>query len=191
MVRHPSGLLAALRDLGRWFDDEQIPAAIIGGIGASLRGRPRLTRDIDAVVFVPDDAAMLESARRFGFVERIDDVLAFARRSRMLLLRHAASGTDIDVSFGAIPFEQEVIQRAERLTIGGATVPIATAEDLVIMKSLARRPRDIADVESILEANPGIDLARIRSWVTQIADLLEMPEIRDDLETMIRKRRTL
>ena len=189
MVSHPAGLLDALRDLGLWFDGEQIPAAIIGGISASLRGRPRLTRDIDAVVLAPDDAGLLASAQRFGFVARIDDALAFARRSRVLLLRHAASGTDVDISFSSIPFEQEVIQRAERLTVGQATLPIATAEDLVILKALARRPRDIADIESILDANPGIGLERIRHWITQIADLLEMPEIRDDLEIMIGKRR--
>jgi hypothetical protein len=34
----------------------------------------------------------------------------FAARTRVLLLRHVASGIDIDVSLGALPFERETIE---------------------------------------------------------------------------------
>jgi hypothetical protein len=28
----------------RWFDEHELQAAVIGGVGASLRGNPRLTK---------------------------------------------------------------------------------------------------------------------------------------------------
>jgi hypothetical protein len=48
-------------------------------------------------------------------------------------------------------------------------------EDLIVMRAIAHRPRDVADIESILEASPGIDEARIRSLVRDFAAALEAP----------------
>lgn len=39
-------LLAALRDLVLWFENADIRGAVIGGVAASLLGRPRVTRDV-------------------------------------------------------------------------------------------------------------------------------------------------
>ena len=35
-------LTVALAALMRWFDEHELQAAVIGGMGASLRGKPRL-----------------------------------------------------------------------------------------------------------------------------------------------------
>ena len=43
-------LLVVLRDLVAWLDAEKVPGVVIGGLAASLLGRPRLTRDVDALV---------------------------------------------------------------------------------------------------------------------------------------------
>jgi hypothetical protein len=48
-------LLAALRDLVNWWERERVGGLIIGGVAASLLGRPRMTRDIDAVVLIADE----------------------------------------------------------------------------------------------------------------------------------------
>ena len=39
-----------LAALMQWFNESAIRGAIIGGVAASLRGKARLTNDIDAVV---------------------------------------------------------------------------------------------------------------------------------------------
>lgn len=41
--RVPAPLLAALADLVKWLDDAKMPSMIIGGVAASVLGRPRLT----------------------------------------------------------------------------------------------------------------------------------------------------
>jgi predicted nucleic acid-binding protein len=99
----PASLHAALADLAKWLGAARIPAMIIGGVAASALGRPRLTQDIDALVIVPDSdwPNVVDSAARYGIVARIEGALEFARRSRVLLLRHTNSGIDIDVTFEA------------------------------------------------------------------------------------------
>lgn len=55
------------------------------------------------------------------------------------------------------------------------------------MKAVAHRLRDIADIEAILNVERNLDLARIRYWVSQFAGALEMPELVDDLERVLRR----
>ncbi len=45
-------LLAVLRDLVGWWKAGKVPGVVIGGLAASLLGRPRLTRGVDALVLV-------------------------------------------------------------------------------------------------------------------------------------------
>jgi hypothetical protein len=69
------------------------------------------------------------------------------REARVLLLRHAASRIDIDIAFAALPFERQALSRARWVHVSGLEVPLPTPEDLIIMKAIAHRPRDLADVE--------------------------------------------
>jgi len=46
--RVPASLESALADLMGWLDAAHIPSMIIGGVAASVLGRPRLTQDVDA-----------------------------------------------------------------------------------------------------------------------------------------------
>ena len=47
-----SPLLQALLDLIKWLQERNVRGIIIGGVAASLLGRPRVTRDIDALVLL-------------------------------------------------------------------------------------------------------------------------------------------
>lgn len=66
---------------------------MIGGVAASLLSRPRVTRDIDALVVLDESewAVFLTKGKMFGFVPRLFDALTFARQARVLLVRHEAS----------------------------------------------------------------------------------------------------
>jgi hypothetical protein len=174
----------------RWFDAAGVRAAIIGGVAASLLGKPRLTKDIDAVVMDAEAEALIESGARYGFQPRIADAVDFARNTRMLLLRFTEGEIDIDLSLGALPFEYEVLDRSSMIEVSrGVSIRIASPEDIVIMKVIAGRGRDIMDIENIIEANPDLDVERIRRWVREFSAVLEMPEIHDALEKLLRQRR--
>jgi hypothetical protein len=182
-------LLSALRDLLAWLRSERVDAVVIGGVAASLLGTPRTTADVDALLFVEDEigTGFVESGRRWGIRPRIDDAVEFARRTRVLLLRHDASGVDIDISFGALPFEEAAVREARVVEVAGLRIPVPRVEDLLVMKAVAHRGRDLADIEGLLDANPDLDLDAVRAVVREFSEALEMPEILDDLEAAIRR----
>lgn len=181
-------LAGALAAIAATFREAGVPGMVIGGVAASLLGRPRATRDVDAVAWAPgiDGAALLAAAAASGLQPRIDDPLAFAKTSGVLLLRHAATGIDVDVALASLPFERDAIARARPTTVGGVTVPLVTPEDLVILKAVAGRPRDLVDIEAVLAATPKLDRRRVRRWVRAFADALEMPEVASAVERLLR-----
>ena len=182
---------ATLRALVHWLQAKQVPALVIGGVAASLLGRPRLTQDVDVVVLLSENRweEFLNAGARFGFVPRIRNALDFARRARVLLVNHKTSGIDVDISLAALPFEKESITRATWMNVGGLSLPLPTPEDLIIMKAVAHRPRDLADIESVLDAHPKLDLRRVRRWVGEFSTALEMPDILKDLEAILGRHR--
>ncbi len=186
-----SPLLDALRNLGRWLRARQVQGVIIGGVAASILGRPRMTRDIDVLIMLEEEywETFLLDGAKFGYIPRLSDCVEFARKSRVLLVRHKPSGIDVDITFGALGFEKEAIAHAVWVKLKNLRLPLPTPEDLIIMKAVARRPRDIADIESILEAHPKLDLRRVRRWVKEFSKAVGMPEILEDLEKMLARKR--
>ena len=74
-LQHLTSLLAPLIALQRLlarFDNQGI---IIGGIAASLLGRPRLTADVDAMILlsIEELPLLMEAATQEGLVPRIAD----------------------------------------------------------------------------------------------------------------------
>lgn len=153
--------------------------ALIGGLAVVLRGYDRSTRDVDAVVLDADDLLpdVLAALREQGITLRRQDGLEFARQHRVILLR-SEDDTEVDLSMGALPFELELVLRSTLESAGPKiAVPVATAEDLVIMKLIASRPQDREDVRRLLELYPDLDRRRIRRIVSEYAEVLEQSEI--------------
>lgn len=174
--------LEALERLLAHFDHRGV---VIGGIAVGLLSQTRFTEDLDAMVLlsVDDISSFLNLAKKEGILPRIDQAEEFARRNRVLLLRHTHSQTDIDISLGILPFEEEVVQRSVAHIIDEKlTIHLPSPEDLIIMKAVAHRPKDLLDIQSIIQANPNLDTQRIQNWINQFADLLETPELWKDIE---------
>jgi hypothetical protein len=179
-----------LPDLMRWWRAAHVRGSIIGGLAVSLVGRPRVTRDVDAVVLVSESdwGSFLKVGRRHGFEPRMQDVLAFAKKTRVLLMQHRPSGQEVDISIGGTPFEREVVARASRKRIGNSSVPVATPEDLVIYKAVAQRPQDLIDIATIVEFHPDLDVKRVQAWIDQFAEILDAPEIFEKVAPLLANR---
>jgi len=186
-----SPLLGALRDLIKWLQKKHVPGVVVGGVAASILGQPRMTRDIDALILLEEKywEDFLVDGAKFGFFPRLSDCVDFAKKSRVLLVRHKPSKIDVDVTIGRLPFEKEAIARAVWLDIKGIRLPLPAPEDLIIMKAIAHRPRDLADIESILDVQTKLNLRRIRKWVKEFSSAIEIPEILKDLENILARRR--
>jgi len=176
-------LLNALAAVQLVLDAWSEQGAIIGGVAASLLGRPRYTADVDAVVLVSTEELSEFSTvtLQAGLIPRVPNAEAFARRNRVLLLRHAESGVDVDMSLGALPFEEQAVARATIVQVSGLALRLVTPEDLIIMKAVAHRHQDMEDIQAVIERHPHLDRQRIRLWVQQFAEVLEAPELWTDI----------
>ena len=180
-------LVQALGAVSEWIESAAVPGAIIGGVAASVLGRPRLTQDIDVLVTLNRHAwaPFLAAGREFGFVPRMNDALDFAETSRVLLVVHQPSGIPIDVVFGALPLEDEIVRGAKGVEVAGVRLPLPTPESIVVMKAIARRARDIADIEGILEVHDRLDLDWIRTRLNEFAQALGQKELLDEFNSLV------
>ena len=176
--------VAAVQRLIDRFDQRGI---FIGGVAVSLLGQPRLTADADAMLLLSLDKLpqLLDVAQTVGLTPRIPDVIPFAQQSRVVLLKHEASSINVDISLGLLPFEVEAVERSREYQAGALRLRLPTPEDLIILKAVAHRPKDMLDIASIIAVHPNLDSNRIALWVRQFADLLEMPELWDDVEILL------
>ena len=188
--RVPASLESALADLMGWLDAAHIPSMIIGGVAASVLGRPRLTRDVDALAVLPeaDWAEAIRLAPQFNILSRIDNALQFAKRSRVLLMRHTTSGIDVDLIFGELPFERAAVANCENHDVGGIRVRLPRVEDLLVMKAIARRPKDVEDLQGLLAAHPELDVASARRWIREFAIAMSMPDMLREFDALLAQR---
>ncbi len=185
----PPLLSAVACAIARWMRSASVPYVLIGGMAVSLMGRPRVTQDVDVLASVEEEnwAAFAASGGQFGLVPRLADPAAFARDTRVLPMRHETSGIDVDIVLAGMPLEEDIIAGGHPVAVGDDTVRLPRTEDLVIMKAVARRPKDIADIEGLVEAAEQVDWEYVSHWTRQFAELLEAPEIQALIETL-RKR---
>ena len=176
--------IQALQSLLEIFDDRGV---IVGGVAASLLGTPRFTADLDAVFLlnIDDLPLLINEAAKLGIEPRISDPIVFAQQSRVLLLRHSPSGTDIDLSLGILPFEIEMVERSSLVEVGSVVMRLPTPEDLIIMKAFAHRDKDLADIEAISASHPDLDRSRIQYWVEQFGEALDLPELWKDISNLL------
>lgn len=186
-----SPLLAALQAVTDWLRHCQTAGTIVGGVAASVLGRPRLTRDIDALISADESRwpMLLREAARFGLGPRIDDPLSFAAKARVLLLRHEASAIDVDIILGALPIEAAIIERAVATNVGSLTLPLPQPADLILMKAIAGRPRDMEDIEAIVCAHPAVDLSETRNTLVEFAAALGSSELVTQFDSVVGRTR--
>jgi len=176
--------LIAIQELLGQFDNQGV---IIGGIAASLLGKPRFTADIDAVILlsIDDLPKLVDAASQQGITARFDGAEEFARKNRVLLLRHQASGININISLGILPFEVELIERSQELKVGDFALRLPTPEDLIILKAVAHRPQDLVDIQAVAVSNPDLDKQRVRYWVDQFSAALDLPGLWEQISQLL------
>lgn len=146
--------------------------ALIGAVAVAARGHSRSTLDID---FLTTDKAVLRDD--FWTALRSGGAVVDVRRGdfddplRGVVRITLPDGTMIDVVVAKYRWQSEVIERAEAIDVGGATIPVPRTSDLILLKLFAGGQQDLADVRSLLE---GADHEQVVAEVRE--HLPELPE---------------
>lgn len=152
---------------------------IIGAVAVQRWGEPRLTQDVDLTIltgFGSEEQWIGALLNRFE--ARRADARDFALATRVVLLR-AENGVPLDVSLGALPFEERVVARASRHRFAlDVDLVTCSAEDLVVLKAFANREKDWLDVGGvILRQREHLDASLVWKELPPLVELKEEPEI--------------
>jgi len=173
-------VLTAAAELQRFLRRQQWSFGIIGGIALVRWGQPRTTADVDVTLLT----GFGEEEQYIDFLlaeyrSRVNDPRAFAIQNRILLLQ-AANGIGLDVALGGLPFEERLISRATDFDFGGGILLVTvSAEDLIVLKAFADRPKDWVDIDGIL-----IRQAESLDWSLIVDELTPLCELKESLQTV-------
>ena len=168
----------AIHDIAGVLDSLHVDYAVIGGIANAIWGEPRATVDVDVTVSV-DKNELDVIVRGIGQRLRsaVPDPVKFVHETRVLPL-DTTDGVRVEVIFALLSFEVDAIRRATAVSIAGRMIRVVTAEDLVLMKILSDRPRDLADAEGIVRRRAKeLDRSYLEPRIGELASALEKPEI--------------
>lgn len=145
-------------------NDAGVRYIVVGGIATILHGYVRATSDIDLVIDLhPEEAEKaIHALTAAGFKPRAPvDPLQFAdplQRTKWLeekgmqvfsMVRPDSPGLSVDLfARHPIPFD-DLWTRSTLARLGAVTVRICSLADLIELKRIAGRPRDLADIEQL------------------------------------------
>ena len=169
------------RDLIGILEEIRVPYMVMGGFAVCHWAVERATFDVDFTISLEDkDRTKLFDALdargytvpdpyRKGFTDQVKEFREFK-------VQWYAGGRSWDADFFLItvPYQEEAFSRRVRVRLLGLDVWLISAEDLILHKLYAGRPKDIADVVDVLSL-ARTDLAYIRRWAERmkVVDLLE------------------
>lgn len=182
-------LVVAAAEFQAFCDARVWPMCFIGGLAVQRWGEPRVTRDVDVSLFTGFERDEQVVDGLLGrFAPRVPDARNFALANRVVLL-FGAGNVPIDVGLSGFPFERQVIDRATLIRFGDAgPLRICSAEDLIVLKAFAARPRDIDDVRGIIaRQREALDWPYIESALEPLAVATDRPELIDALRAIRRE----
>jgi Nucleotidyltransferase of unknown function (DUF6036) len=157
-----SAVAELLADLAHALGEAGVSWYLFGAQAAILHGAARLTADVvDVTVRWPADRpqeALIDVLAACGFEPRVADP-HFVQRTRVIPFHHRPTGLPLDIVMAGPGLEDLFFERVLLRDVEGVPVRVASPEDIVIMKVLAGRTKDIDDVVSILAVGKSLDIA--------------------------------
>lgn len=171
--------------IARFFSSKGYRYFAFGGVGVSLWGRPRTTRDLDVVVRLDRRAVQPFAAElnRLGF--RITRPLR-RKLAEGRIIQLPIGATELDIKLCAEGHDTEALARAKRAAFEGFDLWVASPEDIVLYKLQSWRTQDQADIENLLANVKTLDRGYIDDHLASIEDKTGHP-VRERWEEMIRR----
>lgn len=103
----------------------------------------------------------------------------FTERTRVIPFVHTPTALPLDIVLAGPGIEDQFFDRAQSREVEGTIVRLASPEDLIVMKLLAGRPKDVEDVSAIVAAyGDGLDTEYIERTLALLEDALAQNDLR-------------
>ncbi len=181
-------LFEAAREFQAYCADKKWKFCFVGGLAVLRWGEIRMTQDIDLCLLCGfgSESVFIEPLLR-DFQSRLSNSHEFAIQNRVLLLS-ASNGVSIDVALSGLTYEEQMMQRGSCFEfLPQLSLFTCSAEDLIIAKSFADRPKDWLDIEGIIiRQSPFLDRAYIFEKLEPLCMVKEAPEIMVKLDGLFK-----
>ena len=142
----------------------EIDYVLVGGLAVALHGYQRLTMDVDVVLAANDEnlAKFIDCARSAGLkpvlplpIESLCDAALIDQWHREKgMLAFALRGPDafatvIDVLVRPVISFEQLKRNAVTKRVGSLSIPVASIDDLISLKTGTGRSKDVLDIEEL------------------------------------------
>jgi len=147
---------------------------IIGGVAAGTLGEPRITADVDVDIIIDKKniPGFLDKAAEAGFTVPREKCLASAGRTGVFQI--GLDGFHVDFIIASTVLETTAFERATTVKLYGIKAFFPTPEDLILLKIIPGRDKDLLDAKSIVLRHTGkLDTRYLKTWATKLCDEAE------------------
>jgi len=149
---------------------------VMGGLAVRIHGIPRPTYDVDLTIAVDQQQLQqlfvdaervgysVSDAYKSGWMDRVAEMPIVKLRAWL----QDGKGIDVDLFVCESAFQNSLIDRGVECQFESRKMTVVSPEDLVLLKLLANRPRDMGDVQDVLFMQGQLDEAYMRHWAEQL-----------------------
>lgn len=179
-----SEIISTLRDVSAALHRLDIPYAVMGGLAVRAHGIPRPTYDLDFTIAIEREQLVVlfdtldelgytvPEIYRTGWVDQVADMPLI--KFNLMIQGNAIA---VDVFLAETPFLESAIARRVRTEIENVTVDVVSPEDLILLKAIARRPRDVGDIIDVRFTQGDLDEAYLRKWAGELGIAAQFEDI--------------
>ena len=157
-------LIETLKKLCFLFSEAHIKFCLIGGLAVGVLAKPRATEDIDLLVLVDENKKETIAKLVKDNFEVIQDrnLMRFKEATIWRIVIKDAFTNDsgglviIDLVFADNEVYEKAVKDVITIQIDRVDIPVVKPENLIKIKRLSNRPRDLLDIRELQESIDGI-----------------------------------
>lgn len=170
-----------------FLNDRNLDYLVIGGIAVSVIGNPRVTKDIDFCIFIKKSEVenFLNESEKSGFIVDKKKMLEQVKLSGCFYIMDGK--VRIDFLIASHELEKSAFRRKILIEMHGVKAYYPTPEDLILLKIVPGRYRDLADAEDIAKRHSGkLDKKYLLDWAQKLSDEAEDMRIYREVKRLIK-----
>jgi hypothetical protein len=159
---------------------------VIGGVAAGAIGEPRMTRDVDINIIMNKEEVplLLSRATKAGFILSRERCLKTAERLGIFQIGYKKFHVDFIIASTAL--ETQAFERRKVTRMYGVRGFFPTPEDLILLKIIPGRDKDLLDAKNIVIRHKGkLDTKYLRDWATKLCDEAEDMRVWNTLKELL------
>mgnify|MGYP001064617002 CR=1 FL=1 len=167
-------------------EKKNIDYLLIGGVAVGVWGKPRVTEDIDLIVFISkrEKGKIIREGRLSGFKLKKETRPQFPEGS---IFKLCYGIYHVDFIIASTELERSALERKVRVKIFGKYTFVPSKEDLLLLKIIPGRPIDISDAENIAQRHKSkLDEKYLLGWARKLSDEAEDMRIYNEIKRLLK-----